>query len=127
MEMEEREFFSSDNVYVSLTRFVAFGKTYAMSGVTSVAAAEVKPNHSGSTTIIGLGAVCCLIGLSSPTFFVIGLLLIAAGWFVRKSKTPDYFVTLTTSAGHVQAVHSKDREYIASIVQALNDCIVARG
>lgn len=125
--MEEREFFSGDNVYVSLTRFVAFGKTYAMSGVTSVSAAEVKPDYSGSTLMMVVGAIFTLIGLSAPICFLIGIALIAAGYFSRAAKTPDYYVTLTTSAGHVQAVRSKDREYIASIVQALNDCIVARG
>lgn len=125
--MEEREFFSGENVYVSLTRFIAFGKTYAMSGVTSVSAAEGKPDYSGSTLMMIVGAIRTLIGLSAPFFFLLGIALIAAGYYSRSSKTPDYYVTLTTSAGHVQAVHSKNREYIASIVQALNDCIVARG
>lgn len=125
--MEEREFFSGDNIYVSLTRFVAFGKTYAMSGVTSVGAAEVKPDFGGANLLMILGAIFALIGLSAPYAFLFGILLLGAGYFVRASKTPDYYVMLTTAAGQVHAVRSKDRDYISSIVQALNDCIVARG
>jgi hypothetical protein len=126
-KMEEREFFSGEEIYVSLTRFVAFGKTYAMSGVTSVGAVEAKPDHSGSTLTIALGALCILIGLAFTTFLIIGVVLIAAACYLRSTKTPDHYVMLTTSAGQVQAVRSKDKEYIGSIVKALNDCIVARG
>jgi len=125
--MEEKEFFSSEDVYVSLTRFVAFGQTYAMSGVTSVGAKEVAPDHSGTTLAMILGAVCILVGLAFPVFLFAAFVIIGIAIYLRNSKSADYYVMLTTSAGQVQAVRSKDKEYISSVVQALNDCIVARG
>jgi uncharacterized membrane protein YphA (DoxX/SURF4 family) len=74
-----------------------------------------------------IGAICLLIGMGAPLFLFIGAGLIIAAYMVRHSKTSDYYVMLTTSSGQVQAVKSKNREYIGNIVQALNDCIVARG
>lgn len=125
--MEERVFFNSDNVYVSLTRFIAFGQTYAMSGVTSVSEVEIKPDQSGSIILVFLGAIFLLLGLASAAFLAIGLPLLLWGAINWASKEIHYSIMLTISSGQVKAVVSKDREFISKIVQALNDCIVARG
>lgn len=126
--MEEREFFSSEDVYVSLTRFVAFGKTYAMSGVTSVRAAEIKPSQAGTIFLSGLGLIFLLIGCTgSAGLLGLGLLLLILAAIVVAMQKTQYYVCLSTSSGEVQAVKSDSREFIAGIVQALNDCIVARG
>lgn len=126
--MEEREFFSSEDVYVSLTRFVAFGKTYAMSGVTSVRAAEIKPSQAGTIFLSVLGLIFLLIGCTgSAGLLGLGLLLLILAAIVVAMQKTQYYVCLSTSSGEVQAVKSDSREFIAGIVQALNDCIVARG
>lgn len=125
--MEEREFFSGDNVYVSLTRFVAFGQTYAMSGVTSVRAAEIKPDQGGSIILFILALIFFFVGLASGIFLLIGVVIFARGLVNWASKEIHYSVMLTISSGQVQAVVSKDQDFISKIVQAVNDCIVARG
>ncbi len=126
--MEDREFFSSDEVYVSLTRFVAFGKTYAMSGVTSVRAAEIPPSQTGAKITAGLGLLLLVIGCNgNGAFLALGALLLILAAFVAMIQKPEYYVCLSISSGEVQAVKSDSREYISDIVQALNDCIVARG
>lgn len=125
--MEDREFFSNQDVFVSLTRFVAFGQTYAMSGVTSVKAAEIKPDHGGTIVLAFIAFVCLIFGTVSVLMLAIGLSLAVWAAITGFSKEPSYSVMLTVSSGQVQAVTSKDRELISKIVQALNDCIVARG
>jgi hypothetical protein len=126
--MEEQEFFSSENVYISLTRFVAFGKTYAMSGVTSVRAAEIKPSQAGPMFIAALGLLFLVIGCyGNGAFLGLAALLLILAAILAGMQKPQYYVCLSISSGEVQAVKSESREYIAGIVQALNDCIVARG
>jgi len=126
--MEDREFFSGDNVYVSLTRFVAFGKTYAMSAVTSVRADVIKPSRFGPIFIAFWGLLFLLVGFDGHGgFMTAGVVTLVLAASAANAQRPQYYVCLSTSSGEVQAVKSENREFIASIVQALNDCIVARG
>lgn len=122
--MEDREFFSSDSVYVSLTRFVVFGQTYAMSGVTSVRATRIGPNRF-------LPIIVVLIGVfflrSGGNWIIFGLAMIGAAIWLWKLQTPEYVVLLSSASGEMRALRSEDLEYITDVVQALNDCIVARG
>ena len=122
--MEEREFFSSDNVYVSLTRFVVFGKTYAMSGVTSVKASSINPSRFWPVSLIIIGVLLLLVGGNAIIFGLCSLALAVCLWITQR---PEYVVMLSLSSGEAQALRSRDRDYVASVVQALNDCIVARG
>jgi hypothetical protein len=122
--MQEQEFFSSENVYVSLTRFVAFGQTYAMSGVTSVKATEVHPGRLLPILMGGIGILCFMGDGGAMVLGTLLVLLAAALWLLQK---PEYFVTLSVSSGEVRALKSDDREFISKVIQALNDSIVARG
>jgi hypothetical protein len=126
--MQEEEFFSSENVSVSRTRFVAFGQTYAMSGVTSVRVGEIKPSM-GFPIIFGfLGCFFCIMGIkSSMLMLVLGVVLfVLAGLIINAQKT-EYTVQLHIASGEIPALKSPSKEYIDQVVQALNDCIVARG
>lgn len=123
--MEEREFFAGENVYVSLTRFVVFGKTYAMSGVTSVKASEVPPSRGGPL-FLGLAGLMCFTG-DGVSWTGLGIVLLGLAAWVWIMQRPEYFILLSTASGEVQALKSQDRQYISEVVQALNDCIVARG
>lgn len=122
--MEEREFFSGGDVYVSLTRFVVFGKTYAMSGITSVKASTIHPSRFLPTVMGVIGAFSMLAGGGGIVFGFVLLGLAAWIWTMQK---PEYIVQLSSSSGEVQALKSADHDYVTSVVQALNDCIVARG
>jgi hypothetical protein len=123
--MQEQEFFQSANVHVTRSRFVVFGQTYAMSGVTSVKASAVNPSRSAPLLIGGLGLVLLFTGVTSMLIF--GAALIGGAALFWASQKPEYFVSLSVASGEVRALRSKDREFIGDVVQALNDCIVARG
>lgn len=123
-EAQEREFFASEDVYVSLTRFIVFGQTYAMSGVTSVKAHTVTPSRFWPVITFLIALVCFFAGGKGIIF---GLTMLALGALLWIAQRPEHMILLSTSSGEVQALQSTDREYISSVVQALNDCIVARG
>jgi Family of unknown function (DUF6232) len=122
--VQEQEFFSSDNVYVSLTRFVVNGKTYAMSGITSVNATTILPSRFWPVVLGIIGVFALFAGGSG---LGVGLFCIALAACLWLTQRPEYIVLLSAASGEAQALRSQDREYVASIVQALNDCIVARG
>lgn len=122
--MQDQEFFSSDNVYVSLTRFIVSGQTYAMSGVTSVRASEIGPNRFGPALIALIAIACFFIG---GDWIYLGALMAGAAIWLWYLQEPEYFVLLRTSSGEVRALKSDDRKFIEDVVQAVNDSIVARG
>lgn len=122
--MQEQEFFNSPNVYVSLTRFVVFDQTYAMSGVTSVKTSATEPSRTWPV-VLGLIGVLCFLAGSGGIVWGLMMLALAAGIWVKQK--PEYFVVLNSSSGEARALKSHDREFIGGVVKALNECIVARG
>jgi hypothetical protein len=121
-ETQERTFFSNGNVTVTNARLIVDGQTYAMSSVTSVAAASETPSRLWSV-LLGLFA---LMMIPAQVWPVVGVLAALAVWMWVKQK-PKYWVSLSTSGGEKKAVWSHDRDWIQSIVDALNNAIVARG
>jgi hypothetical protein len=122
--MEDREFFNRMNVCVSLTRFVVMGQTYAMSGVTAVKTAEIKPSRILPIFLAIIGAIFLYIG-GDAKIFGLGFLALSI-WIWEKRKT-EFFVLLSTSSGEVKALRSTDKVFISNVTEALNECIVARG
>ena len=121
--MEEQTFLNEGNVTVTNTRFIVPGETFAMAGVTSVSSLKDSPSRWGPIILIVIGA----FGLSGSDTIPGGLMSLAAGiaWWVLKK--PKYIVLLTTASGEAQAFPSKDEAFIARIVNALSEAIVARG
>jgi hypothetical protein len=122
--MEDREFFSGENVYVSLTRFIVSGQTYAMSGITSVRAAQINPSRLGPILMGFIGLLCLFAGGNA---IAVGGILVLGAFGIWHLQAPEYMVVLSSASGEVRALKSHDRAYISDVVQALNDCIVARG
>jgi len=123
--MQEHEFFRSQNVLVSQTRFVTFGQTYAMSGVTSVKASSVSPSRTGPLVVGGIGVLCLFAGSAGALIF--GAILLAIAALIWVGQKPEYFVSLSVASGEVRALKSKDPQFIGDVIQALNECIIARG
>jgi hypothetical protein len=124
----EQKFFEADGVLVTNTRFVRGNETFAMSGVTSVRAHTVVPPKTGPIILIIFGAIVALASLqSSLPGVVVGIVIAGLGivWF-RGIKN-SYFVRLVTASGERDAVSSFDANYIAGIVEAVNQAIVHRG
>lgn len=119
--MEEQIFFDEGGVKVTNARFVTFGKTQALSGITSVSTLVRKPSRFGPVLLIIIGM--CTVA-ASPVF---GFLMIALGILWLMSQKSVYIVQLESASGVSNALESKNQDFIFRVVDALNDAIVARG
>lgn len=122
--MEEHTFFSQSNVTVTNARFMVGGQTYAMNNVTSVKTGQEAPGRGwpGLLVLIGIG---CFWGDASFKFVgVCWFVLAAVVWIKQK---PTFHVVLSTSASESQALSDQNKEFIDSVVAALNESIVHRG
>ena len=132
---EERVLLEESGVTVTTARFMVGAQTYAMSSVNSVASFTVRESRlaAGCGVLIGVGFL--LFGASAifePRSRGVGILLVLAAvalFVVIGSKVAKhtYAVRLTTSSGQVEALQSKELEFVQRVVKALNDAIVARG
>lgn len=120
----ERDFFCSENVHVSLTRFTVFGKIYAMREITSVNISTVSPNRLPPTILEIIGGLILALGGDAIVF---GLSLMGLAFWIWTRQKSEYIVHLSSSFGKVQALKSSDHCFVITVVQALNHCIVARG
>jgi uncharacterized paraquat-inducible protein A len=116
------------NVSVTSARFMVGSTTYAIAGITSVG---FKSNlwiqnalffFALIGAIFGLAVLIC--GALFPAIFVLFMAVICL-WLAPRFM-PEYSVILTTAAGEIRAITSRDRAFIGRIVQALNDAIEFR-
>ena len=119
---EEKTFFQHDDVSVTNARFVVGAETFAMSNITSVKASEKIPSRTWPSILIFVGVVFLFNSMIAPALFFGGC---GVGWWLLEK--PMYHVLLTTAGGETSALRSKQSEYIATVVKALNDAIVHRG
>lgn len=123
--MEEKQFFNHGNVYVSNSRFMVHGQTYAMNGVTSVKQTVNWPSRGGP---IICGLLGCLVLLGMTTFStILGLLLVGAAVLWWTQQKAHWFVVLSSSSGEIKALGSIDRNFIQGVIDALNQSIIHRG
>jgi hypothetical protein len=118
----EQTFLQENGVTVTHARFIVASQTYAMSGITSVAAGERKPSRVWPVTLIVIGVIAFMFG--SPGAAVICVAAGGVWWYLQKT---EYAVLLRTASGEAEALTSKDKGYVTRIVAALNNAIVARG
>ncbi|WP_145590350.1 DUF6232 family protein [Yersinia aleksiciae] len=123
--MEEKEFFSHGDVRVTNARFTVSGATYAMNGVTSVKKLQTKHSKVGPVILAIIGALVTFNTGGEVRIIGILMLLTAIFWF-GKIK-PEYVVVLNSSSGEAQALKSHDKDYIQSVINALNESIIFRG
>ena len=121
---EEKMFFNDGGVTVSNSRMMYDGKTYAMSGVTSVKSWEKSPSRKGPIIMIAIGLLFLAAGKSG---IIMALILIGGGiaWWI--SQKSDFSVMLTSASGETQAYTSTDKSFVNSIINAINESIVHRG
>jgi hypothetical protein len=133
---EERSFLNDTGVYVSNTRVVIYGTTYATANITSVRK-HIVPAQNGCAIVLailaGLGAFSGLVFLLAGsgddrwvTFATCTILLIIAiAWY--RSLRPTYNVMLATAGGERQGLTSKDESIADRVTAAIADAIVHRG
>lgn len=133
---EERSFLHEGNIYVSNTRVIINGTTYATANVTSVRTAVTPPNTGCATILAVAGAVVICGGIIDAIVsdkadgwggVVLGLLLLAIGiaWF--RSVKPTYRLMLATAGGEREGLVSMDAALVGRLTGAISDAIIYRG
>src|SRR6266481_842 len=122
----ERTLLQDGNILVTNARFVVGGHTYAMNGVTSIAAFSDMPSRKGPVILMGLGTLISLLNRNFITLLM-GCCLVALGIFWWKTIKPNFFIRLRTASGEIKALTSKDSDFIGRVIRALNDAIILRG
>lgn len=131
---EEVSVYQDANIHVTNLRAMLQGKTYAMANVTSVSVFTQFGNKTPGVILAVLGGFLFLGGFGSGgdssaqgCFFTFGLILLAIGVALFVSAKDVYWVRIGSASGEMNALSSKDRDYIMRIVNAMNDAIVRRG
>ncbi len=127
--MSERVFLDEGGVKVTQARFLVPGKTYTMSGVTSVENLKKNPSRKGPIFLIMWGFLMTMLGFWGKRVetWVTGLLMLAGGVAWLLQQKPTFWVVLSSASGEAKALSSKDGQWVSRLVAALNDAIVARG
>ncbi len=120
--MAEQILLDESGVMVTSSRFIVPGETYVMSGVASVKTLKHSPSIKVPLILIAIGVIA---GVAGKEAIIGGIFLIAgiAWWILQK---PKYTVVLSSASGEVEALTSKDNNFISRVVEALNETIVAR-
>lgn len=127
--MEEKVFLKEGDVTVSSSRFIVGSQTYAMSGITSVKSYKQDPDYAPAAGPILLGIAVLLIGYFFFGFLTIlaGVALVALGIWIATKIKPTYSVQLNSSSGEASALADEDENWVARVVEALNNAIISRG
>lgn len=133
---EERSFLNDGGVYVSNTRVVIHGTTYATANITSVRKHITPPNQGCNVLLIICGAFGTLSGLAMAlggsdngrwSLFGVAAVILIVGILSFRSLRPTYNVMLATAAGERQGLTSKDEGVVDRVTAAIADAIVHRG
>jgi hypothetical protein len=119
----EVTFYQDVNVTVTQSRFVTNSKTYAMRNISSVHIFEIIKSKTLPIIMVIIGALMLL----SSEARIIGFIILAVGILILVLIKNEFTVRISTNAGEVNSIVSKDRSYVQNIVNALNDAIVFRG
>ena len=126
--MSEDTIYSDQEVSVSTSRVVVHGTTYALRNISSVKMTTTPAKTGCAIALIIFGVIWGLAIFSSKGgaagAIVIGGAFIAGGIFWLRAAKADYHVTITSNAGEVRALTSKNKPYIEKIVDSVNEAIV---
>jgi hypothetical protein len=126
--MSEENIYSDNNVSVSTSRIAVGGTTYALRNISSVkmATTPAKTGCAIALIIVGIIWAIAIIGSKGGALgaIILGGGCIAVGVFWLRAARADYHVAITSNAGEVRALTSKDRTYIQKIVDSINEAIV---
>lgn len=117
---------------VTTTRVVVGGTTYALRNITSVSMTYTPP-QLGCAILVLLGGLFLLLLIIIPfnenNYHPIagcilgGSIMLGSIVWMSRIKT-KYHVNLSSTAGEVHALTSKNKAYIEKIVVSINDAIV---
>ena len=119
--MEEKVYFDQGGYAVTSTRFITPGKTYTMTGVTSVSYTYQSPSFVAPIILIILGIIGIIIGaLTHYSVIIIGVILLLIGILILIFRKKTFSVVLGSASGETEAMSSKDEALTSKIVSALS-------
>jgi hypothetical protein len=133
---QETSFYSDGaGVRVTNARVIIRGTTYAMANISSVSLVKIPPSLGCAIMLIVVGVIATIAGFAiggerSDTRLAVilaGLVAAVIGIVIVSVAKPTYALRITSSSGEMNVLASKDAEYIASIVRAVNEAMVHRG
>lgn len=116
-------FYQDNTVKVTQSRFITFSKTYAMRNISSVHVFEIVKSRKLPVLLLFIG----IFMLFSDSVRVAGGILMAIAVLILYLTKNEYAVRISTNSGESNSLVSKDRAYIETIVNALNEAIIHRG
>ncbi len=89
----------------------------------------IPPKRAGPIWMLVLGLVAAVsgFGLQAWPVGVVGVLLFAGAIWILIAQKPKYAVEIGSASGRVSAITSKEKAYIQSIVNAMNEAFIKRG
>ncbi|MCC3217303.1 DUF6232 family protein [Chryseobacterium sp. X308] len=119
----ETIFYHDSSIKVTQSRYITHSKTYAMRNISSVYIFEIIKSKNKALLLIIVGFIL----LFSKEIFWMGIIILILGFWWFFTIKNQYAVRISTNAGEVNSIVSKDRDYIQKIVNALNEAIIHRG
>ena len=127
---EEELLLNNYNTLVTPSRVVIRGTTYATRNISSVRAAGVPMKLGGPLLLVLIGLVVALMGDfkdGAPSAgIIVGVGLFAAGVYSLYQRAGVTAVYVTTNAGEVRALESKDQKAMREIADAIALAIARR-
>lgn len=120
---DEKVFYDQGDVKVTDSRFIVPAQTYAMAAVAAVKFSVDRPKRLLPVLLIIAGAAAALEASTNIYGFIAAML---PGFIWLACQKTLYAVRLDLSSGGTRALVSKDGAFIKSVVDALNQAIVAR-
>jgi hypothetical protein len=134
---DERVFLHNSGIYVSNTRVVLHGTTYATANITSVAKRFTPASTGCATLLIVGGGVTLLFALAlfgssgdqgaSVVMLLFAMGVIAGGIVWLRSLKPTFHVFLASASAERQSLSSQDEALIDRVTSAISDAIIYRG
>jgi len=121
--MEEKIFYQNGDVRVTQSRFIVGDKTFALRNISSVQVGLIGPNRTLYSIVVLIGALS-LLAEQARLFGAIVLIIAVIYIFTVKS---GFSVRITINSGETDCLFSKDKKYVGTIVNALNDAIIELG
>lgn len=122
-------------VFISSQRAVFFEQTFIMRNIVSVSMAKVKYYYLNEGFYLILGLALFFWGIKTPMTEPVlalglvgsGFLLLLAGAILILRVKPSYALLIGSAGGQVEAVTSKDAQYITRLVNSVESALLYRG
>lgn len=132
VQPQEQRIYFDNAVAVTTTRVIVGGTTYALRNITSVRMTYTPPKVLGGILLLVFGLLLLFGGFisihsesSAPIgVYIIGGAMVIVGILWMVTAKTSYHVNLSSAAGEIHALTSKDRAYIEKVVVSINNAIV---